>query len=341
MLETVWFVLWGILWGVYFMLDGFDLGLGTIMPFITDSDEEKRTIYNAMGPFWDGNEVWLVTAGGVTFAAFPKTYAVMFSALYTPLMLLLFALIIRAAAIEFRKEAATPRAKKFWDGCFFLGSFLPALLLGVAFANLFKGLPITAAGTLKGNLLTLLNPYGLCGGLLFVLTFALHGCLWLIVKTRGELHAKARTASLKLWVLVLTALIIFLGMSAAYTDLLDNYNAVAILYVIPLLGLVCLGMIRFYGRRDQEWKAWFASGLFILAVTLFGVMGMFPALIPSSINPFYSLTIENSASSPLTLKIMLGVVLVFIPLVIAYQSWVYMIFRHKLTEADLAATEIY
>src|SRR5512136_137373 len=161
MLETIWFVLWGLLWAVYFVLDGFDLGLGTLMPFVAKDERERRVVVNAMGPFWDGNEVWLLTAGGVTFAAFPKAYAVMFSGLYTPLMLLLFALILRGVAFEFRGKVDSDPWRRTWDTCLVAGSFLPALLLGVAFANIFKGIPIDAAGIFHGNLLTLLNPYGL------------------------------------------------------------------------------------------------------------------------------------------------------------------------------------
>ena len=152
MLETTWFVLWGLLWAVYFVLDGFDFGMGTLLPFLAKNDEEKRIIYNAAGPYWDGNEVWLITAGGVTFAAFPKAYAVMFSALYAPLLILLFALIFRAVSFEFRNKKDCPQWRKFWDACQFLGNFLPALLLGVAFANLFMGIPI--AGHSKNPMCT-------------------------------------------------------------------------------------------------------------------------------------------------------------------------------------------
>ncbi len=168
------------------MLDGFDLGLGTLMPFLAKDDTDRRVIYRAMGPFWDGNEVWLITAGGVTFAAFPTTYAVMFSGLYSALMLILFALILRGVSMVFRGEVDDPRWRRLWDTGLFLGSFLPALLFGVAFANLFKGIPIDAEGIFQGNLLTLLNPYGLAGGLLFVLLFLVHGSLWLAVKTHGR-----------------------------------------------------------------------------------------------------------------------------------------------------------
>ncbi|MGO9569414.1 MAG: cytochrome d ubiquinol oxidase subunit II, partial [Desulfomonilaceae bacterium] len=155
MLQTVWFVLWGVLWAIYFMLDGFDLGLGTLRPFIARDETESRIIYNVMGPFWDGNEVWLITAGGVTFAAFPTTYAVMFSTLYAPLLLSLFALIIRAVSFEFRGQNDSPGWRKIWDSCLFVGSFVPALLFGVAFANIFQGIPFDDKGVFHGTLLTL------------------------------------------------------------------------------------------------------------------------------------------------------------------------------------------
>src|SRR5512139_821611 len=151
MLETIWFALWGVLWAVYFVLDGFDLGLGSLMPVVAKDERDRRVVVNAMGPFWDGNEVWLITAGGVTFAAFPRVYAVMFSSLYTPLMLLLFALILRGISFEFRGKVDSPGWRALWDATLVIGSFLPALLLGVAFANIFKGLPLDAEGILQGD----------------------------------------------------------------------------------------------------------------------------------------------------------------------------------------------
>ena len=195
MLETIWFALWGVLWAVYFMLDGFDLGLGTLRPFLARNQDESRVVLNAMGPFWDGNEVWLLTAGGVTFAAFPGTYAVMFSSLYTPLMLLLFALILRGISFEFRGKEDAAWWRKTWDACMWIGSFLPALLLGVAFANIFAGIPIDGEGVFHGNLFTLLNPYGLLGGVLFVLLFTVHGALWLAIKSEGWLRDRAGAAA--------------------------------------------------------------------------------------------------------------------------------------------------
>ena len=237
MLETIWFMLWGVLWSVYFMLDGYDLGLGSLLPFLAKNETDRRLIYRSMGPFWDGNEVWLITAGGVTFAAFPATYAMMFSSLYSPLMLILFALIIRGVSIVFRGEVDSPRWKAFWDKCLVLGSFLPALLFGVAFANIFRGLPIDAAGIYQGNLLSLLNPYGLLGGVLFVCLFLVHGSLWLAVKTEGDLQARAGAMAGRLWPVLLVVAAMFLLGTRTQTPLFDNYLARPVLLLIPTLAV--------------------------------------------------------------------------------------------------------
>ncbi|HOG16652.1 MAG TPA: cytochrome d ubiquinol oxidase subunit II [Syntrophales bacterium] len=341
MLETIWFLLWGILWAVYFMLDGFDLGLGTIAPFLARSDADRRVMYNAMGPFWDGNEVWLITAGGVTFAAFPTTYAVMFSALYTPLLLLLFALILRAVALEFRSKLTSGVWRKVWDACHFVGSFLPSLLLGVAFANIFRGIPIDGEGIFHGNLLTLLNPYGLLGGVLFVLLFAVHGALWLAIKAEGDLSRRAVRTAAGLWPALLVAAAAFLGASWFATGLYRNYLGNPALWAVPLVTVAALLAVRFLVAKRAWVKAWFASALTIAGATLFGVAGLHPVLFPSSLDPAYSLTIFNSSSSPLTLKIMLGVALTFVPVVIAYQVWGYYVFRGKVTQEDIASDEAY
>jgi cytochrome bd ubiquinol oxidase subunit II len=346
MLETTWFVLWGILWAVYFMLDGFDLGLGALTPFLAKNDTERRIIYNSMGPFWDGNEVWLITAGGVTFAAFPKAYAVLFSSLYSALMLLLFALILRGVSFEFRGKVDSPKWRAIWDSCVVLGSFLPALLLGVAFANIFRGIPIDADGVYQGTLFTLLNPYGLMGGLLFVFLFLVHGSLWLTIKSEGALQQRAASMARTLWIPLLLAAVAFLVATWFATRLYDNYLKNPLLYVvplslIPLLAVGALLMVRVYIQKQHWWRAWFSSCVTIVATTLFGVVGLFPNLLPSSLNPAYNVTIYNAASSPLTLKIMLGVALTFVPVVIAYQAWVYYTFRDKVREEDLAYEEAY
>ncbi len=341
MLNIIWFILWGVLWAVYFMLDGFDLGAGTLMPFLAKNDTEKRIIYNSMGPLWDGNEVWLITAGGVTFAAFPTTYAVMFNGLYSALLLLLFALIVRGVAFEFRGKVESEAWRKIWDFCLFIGSFLPALLLGVAFANIFKGLPIDENGIFHGGLFTLLNPYGLLGGILFVLMFLVHGAIWIAIKSEGELYNRAITVANKIWYLELIFAVIFLLASAFATDLWVNYAKYPLLWIIPLLAVVGLILIKLFLIKKNEWKAWFSSSLFIVMATFFGVAGLFPRMIPSSLNPDYSLTIYNSSSSPLTLKVMFVVVLIFVPIVIGYQIWVYNLFKGKITEKELSYEEAY
>ncbi|MHC1742161.1 MAG: cytochrome d ubiquinol oxidase subunit II [Syntrophobacteraceae bacterium] len=346
MLESIWFVLWGVLWAVYFMLDGFDLGMGTLMPFVTKTDEDKRTVYAAMGPYWNGNEVWLITAGGVTFAAFPTTYAVMFSGLYSALMLVLFSLIMRGISIEFRGQLESPKWRSLWDLFAVLGSFLPALLLGVAFANIFRGIPIDEAGVYQGTLFTLLNPYGILGGVFFVTLFMVHGALWLAIKTDGVMHERATSLAGKLWLVEAVVAVAFLVATYFSTQLYDNYIKNPMLYVVPIIlipviTVASLFAVRVFIGKGQWWKAWFASCALIVSATLFGVAGLYPNLLPSSLNPAWSMTIYNSSSSPLTLKIMLGVALTFVPIVIVYQTWVYRLFKDKVTAEDLAYHDLY
>lgn len=341
MLETIWFVLWGVLWAVYFLLGGFDLGIGMLMPFLAGGDEEKRTMYRSLGPFWDGNEVWLITAGGVTFAAFPLMYAVLFSSLYSALMLLVFALIFRAVSVEFRNQVKSPRWRTAWDFGTFLGSLLPALLLGVAFGNIFQGIPIDGKGVYHGTLLTLLNPYGLLTGLVFVLLFLVHGAIWQAIKAEGELHKRSLAAARKLWPALLVISMVFLAATRPATQLWDNYFENPLLLAIPLLAVAGLLLTRLFLGQAGCWKAWFASGLTILACTLFGVIGLYPTMLPSTLDPAYSITVQGAASTPLTLKIMLVVALIFVPIVIACQTWVYVLFKGKVTQEDLAYGETY
>jgi len=341
MLETIWFILWGILWAVYFMLDGYDFGLGMLMPFLARDDKETRVFYNSMGPFWDGNEVWLITAGGVTFAAFPTTYAVMFSTLYTPLLLILFALIIRAVSFEFRGKIDSTGWRKLWDTCLFVGSFLPALLFGVAFANIFQGIPFDKDHIFQGNLLTLLNPYGIFGGVLFVVMFLLHGSLWLAIKAEGPLYRRAAATASLLWVVLLCVAIAFLVFTWYATSLYQNYLSNPILFIIPLITVAALVITRIFMAKAAWWKSWFASSVTIMSAVMFGVVGLYPNLYPSSLNKAYSLTAFNSCSSPMTLKIMLVVALIFVPIVIVYQGWVYHMFKEKITDEYLASEEAY
>lgn len=335
MLETIWFALWGLLWAVFFILDGFDLGVGALLPFLSKNETERRIMYNAAGPFWDGNEVWLIAAGGVTFAAFPKAYAVMFSALYAPLLLLLFALIFRAVSFEFRNKVSHDSWRALWDGVHFLANLVPCVLLGVAFANLFMGIPVDAQGVYHGNLLALLNLYGLAGGAFFLSMFVLHGALWLAIKSRGDLQTRAVATAHFIWPIVLVLLLVFLALTATRTRLLDNYLAMPALFALPLLALAGLVFARLMLREGRLWKAWAGSAAFILGVTFFGVAGMFPGMIISSLDAAATVTAFNGASSPLTLKIMLGVALVMVPVVLAYQCWTYRLFADPVTADDL------
>jgi len=341
MLETIWFALWGVLWTGYFVLDGFDLGLGLLMPFLAKNDTERRLVFNAQGPFWDGNEVWLIAAGGVTFAAFPKTYAVMFSSLYTPLMLLLFALIFRGISLEMRSKDPATWWRKTWDACMTGGSFAAALLLGVAFANIFKGLPLDRDGILQGNLFTLLNPYGLLGGALFVLLFAVHGSLWLTIKVGGELRERGAAMAARLWPVLLAVAVAFLGMTAVVTDLYGNIGRWPLLAAFPLLAVAGLLCTRLFLARRAWWKAWGCSAATIAGAAAFGISGLYPRLLPSSIDPAATLTAFNSASGTLTLSIMLGVALVIMPVVVAYQSWVYRRFSFEISAEDLEKGNAY
>ncbi|MCM2286989.1 MAG: cytochrome d ubiquinol oxidase subunit II [Desulfobacula sp.] len=340
-LQSIWFFLWGLLWAVFFMTDGFDFGVGTLYPFLGKTDQDKRIMINSIGPLWDGNEVWLLTAGGVTFAAFPKVYAVMFSSLYTPLMLILFALIFRGVAFEFRGKINHEGWKKLWDTFIFLGSFLPALLFGVAFANIFQGIPFDDKGIYHGNTLKLLNPYGLLGGALFVLLFLQHGANWLNIRTRGDLQQRAIDVSQKIWLVLVPVAVIFLVASYFATDLYANYFKTPALFLVILVTVAALFATRIFIAGRRFFKAWFASALTIVGATFFGIIGLFPRLFPSSMDANFSLTAFNASSSPLTLKIMLGVVLVFIPLVIIYQAWSYHFFRHPVTREDLDLEDAY
>ncbi len=335
--QIIWFVLWGILWAVYFMLDGFDLGLGILMPFLAKNDMEKRIVYNAMGPLWDGNEVWLITAGGATFAAFPKTYAVMFSGLYSALLIILFALIVRGVTFEFRSKEKNAAWRKLWDICLFIGSLVPALLFGVAFANIFQGLPIDKNGIYHGTLFTLLNPYGILGGVFFISLFLTHGALWLAVKSSGKISQRAGKWARILWIMEAFITLDFLAATWFATDLWNNYLKAPILFIVPFIALVSLLLILVFSIKRAWWKAWFSSCATIFFSISFGIIGLFPRLLPSNLDKEATLTIYNSSSSPLTLKIMTLVALIFVPLVICYQSWAYKLFSFKLDPETISS----
>ena len=326
--QVVWFILWGVLWAAYFMLDGFDLGAGILYPFLGRDEEKRSAIRAAIGPVWDGNEVWLVTAGGATFAAFPQVYAVLFSELYLAVFFILFGLIVRGVSLEFRSKGDAPGWRRFWDIGFFAGSLVPALLFGVAFGNLFRGLPIAAQARRAGGP-ALLNPYALLAGVLFVALFVVHGLIWLATKTEGQLEETVLRWARPAWLLTAALEVVFLAASALGTELSENYLARPVWLAVPLLTVISLALT---GRRISKKRplpAFMWSCATIVLTVFTGLIGLYPNLILSRLDPARSLTIFNASSAPYTLKIMTIVAVVLLPVIIAYQAWVYRVFRGK------------
>ncbi len=327
-LNTVWFVLVGVLFTGFFFLEGFDYGVGILMPFLGKNDNERRRIINTIGPFWDGNEVWLITAGGAIFAAFPHWYATMFSGLYLALFLVLVALIVRAVGFEFRSKDKNPAWRRLWDWLIFAGSLLPALLWGVALGNLLRGLNIDADMQYVGTFWDLLNPYALVGGLATVGIFTLHGALFLNLKSTQEIETRALNTAERLWI---PAAVLVLAFAVGGYFLTDMYDRLGLLPgVVPLAGgLAVLAAGWFLRARRTGW-AFVMTGLSIalLVGTIF--VGLYPRVMPSSLDPDWSLTIYNASSSDYTLRVMSIVALIFVPVVLAYQAWNYYVFRQRI-----------
>ncbi|MGE4266810.1 MAG: cytochrome d ubiquinol oxidase subunit II [Deferribacterales bacterium] len=338
-LQIIWFALWGLLWAVYFMLDGFDFGAGMLMPVLAESDTDRRVIINTLGPVWDGNEVWLITAGGATFAAFPTTYAYMFSWLYLPLLAILFCLIFRGVAFEFRGKKDSDGWRKTWDRVIVTCSFLASLLFGVAFGNIFRGIPINMVNgefVYEGNFFLLLNPYALLTGIMFVLIFAFHGALWVSCKTTGDLQKRAEETHKKLFLLTLAVILLFLIYTWFDTYLFVNYMELPAWFAVVVL---CVAAFIAAGFMKGV-KAFLLSCAAIVLTVFTGIIGLFPNLIPSNIAPEFSLTAFNTSSSQYTLTVMTFVVLIFVPIVIIYQVWTYYIFRHPVRPEDVADPDV-
>jgi cytochrome d ubiquinol oxidase subunit II len=326
-LGDIWFVLVGVLLLGYALLDGFDLGAGILHPFVAQTDDERRAVMRSVGPVWDGNEVWLLTAGGALFAAFPIVYATVFSGFYLALILLLVALIFRAVALEFRDQVSSPGWRRAWDVAFFLGSLLPALLLGVAVGNVIRGLPIEADGVYRGGLIGLLTPLPLLVGLLVVAFAVTHGAAWLVLKTEGAVAARARLAALGGWMAL--AILWIAATLAAWALAPDRWDAFGdpVAWLAP--GAAVLGIVAFplLVRTGRKVLAFAATGLAMAGMIATLGIGLYPNLVPALDVPERSLTIANSASSDLSLSVMLGIALVGVPIVIAYTAFIYWRFR--------------
>jgi cytochrome d ubiquinol oxidase subunit II len=326
-LNTVWFVLSSVLFIGFFFLEGFDYGVGILLPFLGKNDTDRRVIINTIGPVWDANEVWLITAGGAMFAAFPHWYATLFSGFYLALFLMLVTLIVRGVAFEFRSKDKNPAWRTVWDWMIFVGSLVPSVLWGVAFGNLTRGVPINAGMHYVGDFWYLLNPYALAGGLASLSAFTLHGAVFLSLKTRGPVMDRARAAAAWLW--LPTVVLVFLYVIAGYfaTDMFTRLGVNP--GVVPVGAGVALLLAGWFIRRKQDGWAFAMTGLTIAFSAITIAMGLYPRLMVSSLNPDWSLTIYNASSSPYTLEVMSIVALIFVPVVLLYQGWSYWVFRER------------
>lgn len=324
-LTTVWFALIAILWIGYFTLEGFDFGVGMLLPVVAKNDTERRVLYNTVGPVWDGNEVWVLVAGGATFAAFPEWYATLFSGFYLPLLLILVALIVRNLAFEYRAKKDDDTWRRNWDLALIIGSFVPALLWGVAFANIVAGVPIDGDKEYTGNLFTLLNPFGLLGGVVTLLLFATHGAMFIALKTDGEIRQRARALSVQLGLATAVVAVAFL----VWTQTKDGSSlGSAIAFVLAAVALVSAILAAWKGR-----EGWAFIGTFLtIALAVAGLFwALFPNVMPSTTAADFSLTTTTAAATGYTLKVMTWVAVIFTPVVLAYQGWTYWVFRKRIS----------
>ncbi len=326
-LNTLWFILIAVLFTGFFFLEGFDYGIGILLPFLGKDDTDRRVIINTIGPVWDGNEVWLITAGGAMFAAFPNWYATLFSGFYVALVLMLLALIVRGVAFEFRSADKNPVWRATWDWAIFFGSLIPALLWGVAMSNLLLGVPIGENMAFEGNFWSLISPLSLLGGLTTLIGFTLHGALFLALKTEGEVQNRARKLASWLWLIVGTLVLVVSGVG--FFNLSPDARPGLWPVVVPLTE-VLLMLAGLMSGQKRDGLAFIMSGLAIVYSTAMFFVALFPSVMISSLNDDWSLTIYNAASSPYTLRTMSWVALIFVPIVLAYQGWTYWVFRKRI-----------
>ncbi|MGW2015826.1 cytochrome d ubiquinol oxidase subunit II [Streptomyces sp. NPDC001927] len=328
-LHNVWFVLIAVLWIGYFFLEGFDFGVGVLTKLLARDRTEKRVLINTIGPVWDGNEVWLLTAGGATFAAFPDWYATLFSGFYLPLLIILVCLIVRGVAFEYRAKRPEENWQRNWEEAIFWTSLIPAVLWGVAFGNIVRGVKIDAEKEYVGTFFDLLNPYAILGGLVTLALFTFHGTVFAALKTVGDIRARARSLALKLGLVTAVLALGFLIWTQA--DKGDGWSLGAMLVaVVALVGAI--GAIK-VGREGWSFAL---SGITIAAAVAMLFFTLFPNVMPSSLNPEWSLTVTNASSSPYTLKIMTWCAAIATPLVLLYQGWTYWVFRKRIGTQHIA-----
>ena len=328
-LQIIWFILVGVLIIGYAILDGFDFGVGVLHLF-SKSESERRINMNAVGPVWDGNEVWLLTGGGALFAAFPIVYATVFSGFYLALILLLAALIFRAVSFEFRGKVDSPSWKRFWDYAFGIGSLLPAILFGVAFGNILRGVPVDQSGAYLGTFLGLLNPYSILIGLLSLFMFLTHGSIYLAMKTEGDLQNRIMNRINPFWI---TYVILYI-LATFYTMFEASYLFIGTLssplfWIVFLLLLASIIYIPVAVKAKKLFTPFISSSVSIASIIGIAAISLFPRLVPSNIDLNYSLTITNASSSEGTLTAMLIIALIGVPIVIVYTVYIYRVFKGK------------
>ncbi|WP_165984257.1 cytochrome d ubiquinol oxidase subunit II [Streptomyces sp. YIM 98790] len=328
-LHTVWFILIAVLWIGYFFLEGFDFGVGILTKGLARDRRERRVLINTIGPVWDGNEVWLLTAGGATFAAFPEWYATLFSGFYIPLLLILVSLIVRGVAFEYRAKRPEENWQRNWEHAIFWSSLLPAFLWGVAFANVVRGVPIGPDKEFAGNLFDLLGPHALLGGAVTLALFTFHGAVFVSLKTVGEIRERARKLAGRLGLVTAALAVAFLLWTQSMTG--DGWSLAALAVAAAAL----LAALRANGLGREGW-AFALSGVTIVAAVAMLFLSLFPDVMPSSLNAEWSLTVENASATDYTLRIMTWAAALATPVVLLYQGWTYWVFRRRIGVQHIA-----
>ncbi|PZH21187.1 cytochrome d ubiquinol oxidase subunit II [Streptomyces sp. NTH33] len=328
-LHDVWFVLIAVLWIGYFFLEGFDFGVGILTRLLARNRAEKRVLINTIGPVWDGNEVWLLTAGGATFAAFPEWYATLFSGFYLPLLVILVSLIVRGVAFEYRAKRPEENWQRNWETAIFWSSLIPAFLWGVAFGNIVRGVKIDQNLEYVGGVSDLLNPYALLGGLVTLTLFTFHGALFTALKTVGDIRERARKLALRVGLVTALAALVFLLWTQAHTGNGESLVALVVAVVTLVAALAA-------NQAGREGWAFALSGVTIVAAVAMLFLSLFPNVMPSTLDTDWSLTVTNASSSPYTLKIMTWCAAIATPIVLLYQGWTYWVFRKRIGTQHIA-----
>ncbi|MFU0788779.1 cytochrome d ubiquinol oxidase subunit II [Virgibacillus proomii] len=332
MLNEVWFILIAVLFVGFLFLEGFDFGVGMAMRFVAKTPGERRVLINTIGPVWDGNEVWLITAGGAMFAAFPNWYATLFSGLYLPLVIMLLLLIGRGVAFEFRSKLKNQKWRNTWDWTIFISSLLNPFLWGVVFAAFLMGLPIDSEMNIYASISHYITPYTLIGGVAITLLCFLHGLYFITLKTTGDLQSRARELAKKIVVAVGISLIVFVIASYFHTDIFTVRGTILVpIYALVVVAVVLAGM---FTRKQRDGWAFTMTGITIALTVISVFVGLFPRVMVSSIDSAFNLTIYNAASGPYSLKVMTIVAVTLIPFVLGYQIWSYYVFRKRISEEE-------